>query len=69
MEGDRQANEELLLLHEQRAMVLDLLHAVEVVGMMPDSNQEAVEAIVETLREILAEVEAHRRGLGSAGTD
>jgi len=65
MQGrDRAADElELLFWREQHALVLDLLHAVEVVGLMPDRDRETVERIVETLHAILREVDAERRRL------
>jgi hypothetical protein len=69
MDGNRALNLEILFWDEQRAIILDLLHAVEVVGLLPDGDRETVEAITDTLRAILREVEVQRSRLKSGEFD
>ena len=69
MHGDPLAHEQLLLLHEHRASQLHLIHGIEAVCLMPDSDRLKLHRLSEDMRASLVEVDAHRHALQAAGID
>ena len=69
MQDDPEANEQLLLLHEQQAMLLNLIHSIDVVCLIPGSDRLRLQRLSESMRANLAKIGARRRALQSASID